>query len=276
MEQVIIYSILVLGVLGLLFGLGLAIASHIFHVKMDERVEQVYGALPDLNCGACGYPGCKKYAEAVVNDDVAPNLCAPGGSDSAEKIAQIMGLEIDASAIKQVAHVFCCGGKDAKRIYDYQGVSDCNAATLVAGGPLACDYGCVGLLSCYKACKFDAIRINDQGMPEIIPEKCTGCEACVKACPKNIIRMIPSDATVFVQCNSKERGKAVMDACSHGCIGCTKCVKECPVDAIYMEDGLAVIDQSKCVKCLKCIKVCPVKVIDGFNPRKKKEPICQQ
>lgn len=266
MEHTIIYSILVLGILGLLFGLGLAIASHIFHVKMDEKVEQVYRALPDLNCGACGYAGCKKYAEAVVKDDEAPNLCAPGGPSCAEKIAAIMGLVLNMTSVKKVAHVFCCGGNEAKTIYDYQGIDDCNAATLVARGPLQCDYGCMRFLSCYKACKFDAIRIDDEGMPVIIPEKCTACEACVRACPKNIIRMIPIEGSVFVQCNSRDRGKDVRDACSRGCIGCTKCVKECPVEAIHMDAGLAIIDHSICIKCLKCVKVCPVQVIHSVNP----------
>jgi Na+-translocating ferredoxin:NAD+ oxidoreductase RNF subunit RnfB len=276
MGQIFIYSILALGILGLLFGLGLAVASHIFYVKMDKRVEQVYKALPDLNCGACGYAGCKKYADAIVNHGEAPNLCTPGGSECAEHIAAILGLELTATAIKKVAHVFCCGGKEANLIYDYQGVYDCNAAVIITGGPLKCDYGCMGFLSCLKACKFDAIRVTEEGMPEIIPEKCTGCEACVKACPKNIIRMIPINASVFVQCNSRERGKDVRDACSRGCIGCTKCVKECPVNAISMDEGLAIIDHSKCITCLKCIKVCPVQVIHHINPVNEKERICQQ
>lgn len=273
---IIIYSIVILGTLGLLFGLGLAIASHIFHVKMDDRIEQVYNALPDLNCGACGYPGCKKYAEAVVKEGAAPDLCAPGGSETTQKVAEIMGVEFSGTNVKLVAHVFCCGGPEAKRIYGYQGIPDCNAAALVAGGPLQCDYGCIGLLSCYKSCNFNAIRVNQEGMPEIIPENCTACEACVKACPKNIIRMVPAQGSVFVDCNSRDRGKEVMDACKRGCIGCTKCVKECPVDAIHMDEGLAVIDHTKCIKCLKCIKVCPVHVIHGENPRKKKEQVCQQ
>jgi len=269
-NEVIIFSITVLGSLGLIFGLCLALASHFFHVKMDKRIEDVYNALPDLNCGACGYPGCKKYAESIVKDGVDPTHCAPGGAESAEKIAAIMGIEHSGDKIKQVAHVFCCGGDNAKKIFDYQGIKNCSSAVLVSGGPLQCDYGCMQFYSCQKACQFDAIKINDIGIPEIIPEKCTGCMACVKQCPKNIIQMIPANAQVFINCNSKDRGKQVMDACSKGCIGCTKCVKACPVQAITMVEGLAVIDHEKCVKCLKCIDVCPVKVISTTKQKKVK------
>ncbi|MCD6459983.1 RnfABCDGE type electron transport complex subunit B [bacterium] len=267
-NSVIVFSITVLGSLGLIFGLCLALASHFFYVKMDKRIENIYNALPNFNCGACGYPGCKKYAENIVKNNASINLCTPGGVETAQKIALVMGIEHNGENKRQVAYVFCCGGNDAKILSDYQGIKDCNCAVLVSGGPLQCDYGCMRFYSCVKVCKFDAIRINNKGLPEIIPEKCTGCMACVKQCPKDIIKMIPADARVFINCSSKDRGKQVMDACSTGCIGCTKCVKACPVQAIQMDEGLAVIDQEKCVKCLKCIDVCPVKVITTTKQQK--------
>jgi len=75
----ILWSVLILTILGLVFGFGLAIASKIFYVKVDTRVEDIKNILPNANCGACGYPGCQVYAEAIVSGK-APNLsmCKPG------------------------------------------------------------------------------------------------------------------------------------------------------------------------------------------------------
>ena len=71
---------LVLGLgLGLILGLGLAIAAKFLYVKPDTRVEDITKILPNANCGACGYPGCAGFAEAIVNGE-AENLsqCKPG------------------------------------------------------------------------------------------------------------------------------------------------------------------------------------------------------
>jgi len=258
--HVVLYSIFTLGLLGLIFGVTLAFASKVFHVKIDERIEKVFGALPELNCGACGYAGCMQYASAIVNDDAQINLCAPGGGQVVEEISAIMGVEASDRA-KKVAFKFCSGGDGAKAMADYHGVNDCEAAQLIAGGTLICEYGCLRFYSCVNACLFDAISLNDEGLPEIDFDKCTGCMACVKVCPRDIIKMVPDKSSVFVECNSLGRGKEVMEACSRGCIGCTKCVKSCPVNAISMREGLAVIDQDICIGCAKCVAVCPVKVI---------------
>ncbi len=274
-SSVIFWSIFILGALGLIFGISLAIASYIFEVKSDPKVNAVFSVLPDLNCGSCGYPGCKKYAEAVAKNGEKVNLCMPGGSDAVAKIAEIMGIEINiAPGGKNVAFIFCCGGTSSKKVMNYQGIPDCNAAALVSNGPLQCDYGCMMYYSCYKACKFNAIKINSDGLPEVIPDNCTACMACVKSCPKNIIKLIPHSASVFVLCNSKDRGKDVMDACTRGCISCMRCVKACPVNAIHMDEGLAIIDQNKCQQCLKCVEVCPVKVIR--TTKKIEVDVCQQ
>ncbi len=274
--DVIFYSVIVLGILGLAFGICLAVASQIFHVETDPKIEQTLDELPQLNCGACGYAGCLKYAEAVVKGGESVTLCAPGGSGTAEKIADIMGIELNMSLMKEVAFIFCCGGDKAKRLVDYQGIPNCHAAVTLSGGPMQCDYGCMMFHSCYYACKFGAIRITEEGLVQVIPEKCVACKACIKACPKNIIRMVPKESSVFVVCNSKDRGKDVMTACSRGCIGCTKCVKACPLQAISMVEGLAVIDHSKCKDCGKCIQVCPTKVIHKQKSPLTKESVCPQ
>lgn len=77
--MIILWSVLVLAGFGLLFGFGLAFASKIFHVEVDTRIEDITKILPNANCGACGYPGCQGFAEAIVNQ-TAENLsqCKPG------------------------------------------------------------------------------------------------------------------------------------------------------------------------------------------------------
>lgn len=273
--EIAVFSILILGILGLIFGICLGIAATVFHVKVDQRIEEVDSKLPHLNCGACGYAGCIKYAEAIVKNNEVVTLCGPGGRETAERIAAIMGVTLELSRVKEVAFVFCCGGKEAKKLVDYQGIPDCNAAITAGGGPLGCDYGCMMYYSCFHACKFNAIRIDEEGLPVIIPENCTACRACVKACPKKIIRMVPKKSLVFIICNSKDRAKDVTEVCSRGCIGCTKCVKVCPVQAIHMEEGLAVIDHNICNNCKDCIPVCPVSVIHERRSQVSEELLCQ-
>jgi len=92
-----IYAIIILGALGLIYGLGLAFASKKFHVEVDPKIEAIIEALPSANCGACGYPGCAGYAEAIVMNDEELNKCAPGGAAVVEEIATIMGKEASAA-----------------------------------------------------------------------------------------------------------------------------------------------------------------------------------
>ncbi len=110
--MIILYSIIVLGALGLIYGLGLAFASKKFHVHVDPKIEEINDVLPNANCGACGHPGCGAYAEAVVNKSEEINKCAPGGDDVIAAIAKIMGIEAS-SADKKVAVIHCqSGGKN--------------------------------------------------------------------------------------------------------------------------------------------------------------------
>ena len=75
----ILWAVLILASLGLILGLGLAIASKFFHVDIDTRVEDITKILPNANCGACGFPGCQGFAEAIVNGEADNlSLCKPG------------------------------------------------------------------------------------------------------------------------------------------------------------------------------------------------------
>ena len=256
----IVYAILVLGVLGGLFGLALAYAAKVFYVKVDEREEQINEVLPGANCGGCGFAGCGGCAAAIVAGRAPVGSCVPGGNATAAKVADIMGVAAEVRE-KEVAFVRCSskglGGK-----YEYAGVQDCLAATLAGSnaGPKLCAQGCLGFGSCVAACRFDAIHVVD-GVAKVDPEVCTGCGMCKDTCPKHIITMVPYGAAVTVPCSNTEKGPAVRKECEQGCIGCKLCEKNCEHDAIHVTDNLAAIDYSKCVACGKCAEKCPRKLI---------------
>ena len=262
-------SIIVLGVLGLGFGIFLAFFSKKFTVKKDPKIDEVLNVLPGANCGACGYVSCKAYAEAVVmNKDVAVDLCVLGQDEVDEEVAKIVGREAGEKKIQLVAQLKCAGGKEeAKTKYTYKGVETCKAASLLAKGPKACSYGCIGFGDCVKVCEFGALSMGENGLRVVDKEKCTACGACVKECPKKLFRLVPKAKKVHVLCNSKDPGKIVTKVCKVGCIACKLCEKECPADAIHIEDNLAEIDYPKCTMCGKCVTVCPRKII--VDERKK-------
>jgi electron transport complex protein RnfB len=185
----ILYAIAALGGLGILFGLVLGLADKKFAVEVDERVKAVREAVAGANCGACGYAGCDAYAEAVVRGEAAATACTPGGAKTVKAISAIMGVDAEAGEAK-VARVRCQGTcENVSPRYDYSGVSSCRAASGIAGGPNACEFGCVGLGDCVAHCAFDAIEIVD-GVAVIDDDACTGCGMCISACPRSIIQML--------------------------------------------------------------------------------------
>ena len=129
----VIFAVVVLAVLGAIFGLVLAIAAKVFAVEVDPREEAIVGCLPGANCGGCGFPGCAGYAAAVVKGEAPVNRCAAGGAAVAAQIAEIMGVTADAT-VRNVAVVHCTGcGANIKK-YEYIGVDDCVAAARLPGG----------------------------------------------------------------------------------------------------------------------------------------------
>ena len=178
---------IVLCVLGIIFGIILAVASKVFAVEKDPREEAITECLPGANCGGCGFAGCDALAKAIANGQAPANACPVGGAPVGEKIASILGVDAGA-ADKKVAFVRCKGTCDkAKTLYTYTGIEDCAKATVVPGGsPKACSYGCMGFGSCVKACQFDAIHVID-GVAVVDKEKCVACGKCVAACPKGLI-----------------------------------------------------------------------------------------
>lgn len=259
-----IAAVLSLGGIGLVAAAALGVAAKKFAVEVDPREAAILEVLPGANCGACGLPGCSGYAKAVVEGTMSPNLCTPGGSDTVEKIAHILGVEA-ITADPQVAVVMCQGDdRKAKLKYSYLGLEDCNAAQKIAEGPKNCPGGCLGLGTCERACPFGAIEITDEGLAVISREKCTGCEKCVGVCPRHVIRMAPLTATTHVLCNSHDKGAAVRKYCEVGCIACTICKKNAP-DAYRIENFLAEVIYDHSQEAADVLDKCPTKCIRDFS-----------
>jgi formate dehydrogenase beta subunit len=133
------------GIGTLVVGIGLALASKVFYVYVDPKIEAVDDALPGANCGGCGLPGCSANAEAIVAGKAAPNSCvAAGPEDVAEAIAAILGVSVEAKE-PDIALPGCTYGvADADTKYSYDGMNDCRAAALLSGGMKVCNIGCLG------------------------------------------------------------------------------------------------------------------------------------
>jgi RnfABCDGE-type electron transport complex B subunit len=262
---IIIALVTAVGLIGALFGLFLAAASKRFAVKTDPKIEALTEVLPGINCGACGYPGCSGYAEALARGEAEANQCAPGAAEVAHNIARILGIEV-VTREKEVAVVRCKGGANCTDLFRYEGIQTCRAAShgTVQTGFKACPWGCLGLGDCARVCEFGAITIVD-GLPVIDEDKCTGCKACERICPKDILEVHPISQTVHVRCLNRDKGPAVKKYCPSGCIGCRRCLKACPHEAIQVEEFLARIDYTKCTRCGECVKVCPTKVIQDYT-----------
>ena len=257
----VLVPILILGVLGLIFGVLLGFAAKKFAVKQDERIPKLRGCLPGANCGGCGYVGCDAYARAIVEDSAPLDACPVGGAPVSAQLAQVMGVEVTQKE-KMVAFVQCSGTFDvAYQKLAYSGIKSCIEASVIPGkGPKSCEYGCLGFGCCVDVCQFDAVHVTN-GIAKVDESKCVGCGACVSACPKHVIRLIPQSQRVRVACSGQDRGRDVKALCQAGCLGCTLCVKTCPSGAIAMEGNVARIDASLCTQCGLCMEKCPSKVI---------------
>lgn len=254
-----IYAVLVLGSIGIIFGIILGIINKKFMVEEDPRQEAILEALPGANCGACGYPGCSGCSAAIFKGKAPVNACPVGGGPVVEAISKIMGI-VAAVVHPQVARCRCNGSENnAKSVYSYEGAESCILAKTVFNGTKLCDFGCFGLGSCAKACPFDAIEMIN-GLPVVDSEKCTACGICVVTCPQVLMKLMPRNQEVFVDCHNMIKGKKVLEGCKVGCIKCGKCEKVCQYNAIHVTD-VARIDYDKCTNCGACVEVCPTHCI---------------
>jgi len=254
-------AVAILGGVGVTFGVLIALANSKLRVWEDPRVDGVASLLPNNNCGACGFPGCRGFAEAVVGGKVQPAGCSVMNEDQRQDVADYLGVEAG-QANKRVARLLCAGGTDvALRKADYYGMESCAAAAAVSGGGKACAWGCLGYADCAVACDFDAIVMNEVGLPVVDVEKCTACGDCVDACPLGLFTILPLDAHLLVQCRSLLEGEAATAVCSVACNACGRCAADAP-GLVRMEKGLAVVDYDRLeLESRKAIERCPTNAI---------------
>ena len=223
----LVSAILIMAIIGLVLGFIIGIVAKLFKVETDPRIELVTSLLPNANCGGCGRAGCADFARAIVAGEAAPNQCPASGQETVSAIAKALGIEANV-AFKKVAVVLCGGDKNQTKNWSlYNGVSDCRSASLIAGGPKACRYGCLGMASCARACPFGAIEVVN-GLAIVHSEKCVGCGKCVATCPRNLIKLVPAEAQIHVYCNNPEKGPIKKQYCNVPCLGCRKCDRNAP------------------------------------------------
>ncbi len=279
MSEIVIYSIVSVSSLGILAAVILYLVARRFKVIEDPRIDDVEEALPSANCGGCGFPGCRNFAEACVKANSLDDLyCPVGGNDCMNEIAKILG-KTAAEKDPEIAVLRCNGMKENRpKTTIYDGAATCTIVSNLYTGENGCQYGCLGLGECVEACTFDALYMDEStGLPVVDPEKCTACGDCVKACPRDLFELRKRgkrDRRIYVACTNEDKGGIAKKNCTAACIGCGKCVKECPFEgAITMKNNLAYIDPNICKLCRKCVDVCPTGAILAINfPPKKKRP----
>lgn len=262
--EMYILPVLIFAAVGGAAGVLLTVGSKLFFVKTDETVAKIVEALPNANCGACGYSGCEGYANAVAKGEAPTNRCKPGGAVAAEKIAGIMGTEVLAS-VKEAAYVRCNGCEGAvEDRFEFDGTPSCAAVERFYNGKKMCRTGCDGYGDCAAVCDNDAISIVN-GIAVVDQSKCSACGKCVAVCPNHLIEIRPAEAPYAVRCSSKDSIKVTKTICKNGCLGCRLCEKKCPAGAITVKDNHASIDYEKCTGCGICAQSCPVKCIQQMT-----------
>lgn len=251
--------------LGIFFAGVLAVANQRLKVEEDPGIEELTQKLPGLNCGACGFPSCREFAKGAIEgkEEAINTMCRVATPDIVELISKIAG--ITKGPAKRIAVVFCgAKNKDKTMKAVYKGVNTCRSADIIFGGGMNCEYGCLGLADCAKACPFDAVEMSD-GLPKIDPNKCVACGKCINACPRDIIELMPYDVNnlVVTACRSKDGAAFTRKICSVGCIACKICEK-LSGGVFVVEENLSKLKVGRMkedVKWDEIIKKCPTKTI---------------
>ncbi len=231
--------------LGAILATILALANKKLHVQEDPRIDEVEEMLPHANCGACGCAGCRQFAEAVVAGELPPSKCTVNTPEANQDIAEFLGIDLGQGE-KIVARLACAGGNHVARMRaEYSGLGTCRAAAVAGGGGKACDWGCLGLADCERSCDFDAIYMDEHGLPVVVDDNCVACNACVEVCPRDLFSLHPISHKLWVACKSLEEGDQALEECEVACTGCARCAADAPGDLITMKDNLAVVDYSK-------------------------------
>jgi len=158
-----ISAVLAMAGIGLVLGAILGWAAIRFRVEADPLVEKIDAILPQTQCGQCGFPGCKPYAEAIAKGETEINKCPPGGAEGVKQLAELLGVEPPA---------------DTEMEHKPRRVAVIDEAT------------CIGCTLCIQACPVDAIVGASKQLHSIIAAQCTGCELCLPPCPVDCIDMV--------------------------------------------------------------------------------------
>lgn len=166
---------LTVGALAGLFGLLLGYSAIRFRIESDPVVDQVDALLPQTQCGQCGYPGCRPYAEAITAGEADINQCPPGGEAGIQALAELLG-------------------RDPKPLSAEHGEYKDKEVAVID------EAICIGCTLCIQACPVDAILGAAKQMHTVLAEECTGCDLCVEPCPVDCIDMvtIPKDLNDWV------------------------------------------------------------------------------
>ncbi len=251
-----------MGGLGVILAIVLAIADRKFYVWEDPRIDAVEAMLPLANCGACGCPGCRAFAEKAVKGEIAPGKCTVNSPAGIVKIAAY--LKVDAGGDeKRVARLACAGGSHvARQKASYAGLESCRAAALVSGGGKGCSWGCLGLADCERVCDFHAIDMDVNGLPVVTESKCTACGDCVDVCPKGLFSLHAVSHKLWVSCRNLLNGDLAEAECEVACTACGRCAADAPAGLIAIVNNLAVVDYSRNSQANKTpIQRCPTGAI---------------
>ena len=262
----IVIAVSALGGLTLILAIMLVVANKKLYVYEDPRIDVVEGMLPLANCGACGYPGCRPFAEALVKEETLPGKCTVSSEQGQEAIAGYLGVALGGEE-KQVARLACAGGTNvARNRANYEGLQTCRAASLVSGGGKGCFWGCLGFGDCDSACDFDAIHMDEHGLPVVDEEKCTACGDCVEVCPKDLFSLQPISNQLWVVCKNLEAGDDILEDCQVACTACGRCAMDAKGGLIVMDNNLPVINYSLS-QSIDPIQRCPTGAIIWWDQK---------
>lgn len=239
--MLVVTAVGAMGGLTLALAALLVVAQRLFYVEEDPRIDAVEEMLPHANCGACGFPGCRPFAEALVAGTALPGKCTVSGERERGRLADFLGVDVGLEE-KRVARLACAGGSNvAHDRARYDGLATCRAAAQVAGGGKGCFWGCLGLGDCEAVCDFDSIRMDAHGLPVVDEDLCTACGDCVEVCPKDLFSIHLVSHRLWVACRSLEAGDELLEDCEVACTACGRCAVDAP-DLVTMEQNLPVVD----------------------------------